>query len=82
MYRLFLATPEKVVFDDFIHSIIVPGTAGYFEILTNHAPVISTLKAGKLVVTDTHKKKIIWNISGGFLEMLQNQTTLLADSVE
>src|SRR5687768_3986541 len=82
MYRLFLATPEKVIFDDLVESLIVPGMVGYFEILTNHAPIISTLQAGKLTVIDQNKRKWVLAISGGYIEMSHNQATLLADSAE
>lgn len=81
MYRLFLATIENVIYDDDIESLIAPGAAGYFGVLTNHAPIISTLKAGNLIVTDKNKQKITWNLSGGFLEMSHNHAIILADGV-
>jgi F-type H+-transporting ATPase subunit epsilon len=82
MYHLFLATPEKVIFDDKVISLIAPGGDGYLEILTNHASILTTLTAGKLEVTDKDKKKWIWAVSGGFLEVIHNQAVLLADAIE
>lgn len=82
MFRLFLATLEKVIFDDDVQSLIAPGAVGYFGILTNHAPIIASLKPGKLVITDKNHNKIVWAISGGFLEMSHNNSTILADAVE
>lgn len=82
MYHLFLATPEKVVFDDFIHSLMAPGKLGYLEILTDHAAIITTLSIGKLTVIDKDKKKWVWAISGGYLEVSHNKAKLLADAVE
>lgn len=82
MYRFFLATPEKVVFDDLVISLIAPGTVGYFEVLTNHAAIISSLKPGHLIVTDKDKKKWVWAVSGGYFEMSHNEATLLADAAE
>lgn len=82
MHHFLLATPEKILFDDSIHSVIVPGEDGYFEVLTNHAPIISTLKQGKITLTDKNQKKWIWVTSGGLIEVLHNHTTLLADSID
>lgn len=82
MYDLFIATPEKVIFNDSIQSLNAPGSEGYLEILTNHAPIITTLQPGKLVVTTKNKEKRIWAVSGGFLEFSHNKASLLADSIE
>lgn len=81
MYQLFLATLEKVIFEDEIQSLIAPGAEGYFGILKNHAPIIALLKQGTLTVTDKQGKKIVWNVSGGFLEMSNNKTIVLADKI-
>lgn len=82
MYHLFIVTPEKIVFDDFVNSLIAPGTLGYLEILTDHAPIITSLTTGKLIITDKEQKKWFWAISEGFLEMSKNKATVLAEAVE
>lgn len=82
MYHLCLATPEKVILNGDVRSLIAPGAAGYLEILTNHAPIITSLIPGKLEVTDKAGKKLIWILSGGFLKVSHNQALLLADAVE
>jgi F-type H+-transporting ATPase subunit epsilon len=81
MYHFFLATPEEIIFDEMIHSVIVPGGAGYFEVLQNHAPIISTLKPGKITLTDKDQKQWVWTVSGGLIEVIHNKATLLADSI-
>lgn len=82
MYHLFIATPEKVVYDAQITSLIAPGGDGYLEILTNHVPIVTTLKSGKLTIIDENNKKWIWAISEGYLEFSNNKAAILADSLE
>lgn len=82
MFHLCLVTPEKTVFEDDIVSMIVPGTYGIFEVLQNHAPIISSLNAGRMVITDKDKNKTLWAISGGICEVSHNQAIILADAVE
>lgn len=82
MFHLFLVTPEKTVLDGDVLSIIVPGTYGTFEVLKDHAPIISSLTAGKLIITDTNKQKTLWAVSGGVIEVSNNKATILADAVE
>ena len=82
MYHLFIATPDKVVFDSDVKMLIAPGASGYFEVLTDHAAIISSLKPGKLEVVDKDDKKWVWAISGGYLDMLHNNATLLPNTAE
>lgn len=82
MLHLFLATPVQVVFDGPIESLLVPGTAGYFEVLKDHMPIIASLTVGKLAITNASKQKVVWAISGGIVEVFHNEATVLADAVE
>jgi F-type H+-transporting ATPase subunit epsilon len=82
MYHLSLMTPEKVIFEGQVYSLIAPGKVGYLEVLTNHAPIMTSLKPGKLVITDENKKKWMGAVSGGFLEVSHNNATLLVDAFE
>lgn len=78
MLKLKIVSPEKVVFDDAVENVIVPGTLGQFEILENHAPIISTLEKGNV----TYKTKIdnfSLKITGGFVTVQKNQVNICVE---
>lgn len=81
MFNLFITTPEKVIYNGDARSIIAPGSAGYLQILHNHAPIIASLTVGKLTVMDNEGTKI-YALSGGFLEVSKNKAVILADTIE
>ena len=58
----------------------VPGSSGQFQMLNNHAPIISTLVNGKVNVK-TEKETLSFDVKGGVVEMLNNKVMLLAESV-
>ena len=74
-----ILTPEKLLFQGEVKSIKLPGTNGEFEILNNHAPIISTLSKGDISITDTKNKKQNFSINGGVIEMQKNKIIVLAD---
>jgi F-type H+-transporting ATPase subunit epsilon len=82
LFKLTVVTPEKVVLDQDVRSIVAPGSEGYLGILTDHAPIITGLIAGKLTVTEPSQKTVDYAISGGFLEVSNNVATILADAIE
>lgn len=82
MYKLSVVTPERVVFEKDVRSIVAPGLEGYLGVLTDHAPLITPLKPGTLSVTDSDNNKSEYCLSGGFLEVSGNVATVLADAIE
>lgn len=82
MYTLTIVTPEEVIFEDEVVSIVAPGSDGYLGILTDHAPLITALVPGKLTVKDKGGGESVFSLSGGFLEVSDNAATILADAVE
>ncbi|NOY88125.1 MAG: ATP synthase F1 subunit epsilon [FCB group bacterium] len=82
MFHLSIVTPEKIFYDDEVKSLVVPGSEGYLGILSKHAPLITALKPGKLEFKDSHDKHVIFAVSGGFLEVSNNQANLLVEAVE
>lgn len=71
MLTLKIVSPEKVVFDGNVESVFVPGTLGQFEILKDHAPIISTLEKGEVrYVTDKETQSVF--IEGGFVSVQKN----------
>ncbi|SDT53503.1 ATP synthase F1 subcomplex epsilon subunit [Mucilaginibacter mallensis] len=75
-----ILTPDKKVFEGEATSVTLPGTLGSFEILNHHAPIISTLQDGKLVVRGSGKEEIFF-IQGGVVEALNNVVTVLAEGI-
>ncbi len=81
-FKLMIITPEKIVYDSSeVTSIVAPGDLGYLGVLADHAPLITSLKSGNLEITDVHGSKNTMVLSGGFMEVLKNTVTILADSI-
>ncbi len=81
MLNLEIVTPEKKIFSDTVESVNVPTTSGEVGILTNHAPLISSLKPGILSYTKAGaSEKMV--VSGGFIEVSANNVSVLADIAE
>lgn len=78
--KLTIITPDKAVFDGDVTSVTVPGTAGSFEVLENHAPIVSTLDDGKIIIRNGKSEEVI-TIIGGVVEVIENKITVLAEGI-
>jgi len=77
-----ILTPDKKIYEGDATSVTLPGTLGSFEILNHHAPIISTLQDGKLVVRGSSSgKEETFYIQGGVVEALNNVVTVLAEGI-
>ena len=79
-FKLIIVTPEKKIYEGEVTSVIAPGDLGYLGILADHAPLITSLKQGNLEITDPSGAKNTMVITGGFMEVVKNTVTILADS--
>ena len=79
MLRLKIVTPERIEFDGEVESVLVPGTQGQFEILKDHAPIISTLDKGLVEYGLPKGQKVQLEILGGFVEVQQNVVSLCVE---
>lgn len=70
-------TPTGKVFEGSCSQVKVPGSAGQFEILENHAPIVSSLEAGEVRLTLADGSRKVLSIQGGFVEVLRNEVALL-----
>jgi F-type H+-transporting ATPase subunit epsilon len=73
-------TPDQKVFEGQVDSATFPGSKGSFQVLNNHAPLISTLEKGKVVYKSNHSREEVI-ISGGVVEVLNNKVILLAETI-
>ena len=73
-----IVSPEKVEYDGTVESVLVPGTMGQFEILNDHAPIISTLQTGMVEYVNSEGKTQL-KIQGGFVEVQKNMVSLCVE---
>lgn len=78
--QLEIITPEKKVFEGEVSSVMVPGSKGRFQMLENHAAIISTLING-VVKVKTANGEESFDVKGGVVEMLNNKVIILAEAV-
>lgn len=79
--KLDIVTAERLMFSDEVQSVVAPGAAGELGILPSHAPLLTSLVPGELRITKDGEQSAIV-LSGGFLEVIGNHVTVLADTAE
>lgn len=78
-----ILTPEQKVFSGEVYGVQLPGIGGLFEVLDKHAPLVSALKDGKLkILKDKNNNTVSFSIKSGFVEVLNNKTTVLVEGAE
>ena len=77
--QLEIITAESQLYSGEVTSVKLPGMDGEFEILNNHAPVISTLNKGIIRVIDNNNKTENFEVNGGVIEMQNNKLIILSD---
>ena|SRR5687767_1918308 len=78
--NLEILTPEKKLYSGEVYGVQMPGISGSFEVLEQHAPLVSALKAGRLkVLKDKQNHFANFDIQGGFVEVLNNKVTVLVE---
>ena len=80
--QLDILTPEHKVFSGKVYGIQLPGTEGSFEILEHHAPMIASLGKGKMKVLKDKTATETYEISGGFVEMVNNKASVLIEDAK
>ena len=75
-----IVTPDQKVFEGEVISATFPGIDGSFQVLNNHAPLLSTLKKGTIVYKDKKNEYDVM-VDGGVVEVLNNKVIVLAESI-
>jgi len=76
-----IITPDKRIYSGKVKLVKLPGTKGAFEILKNHAPIISSLEKGTIKVIEEDGKELLFEVDGGVAENKDNKIIVLAESV-
>ena len=82
LFSITIATPEGKMFSGEISSCTATGVNGKFQVLTNHAPLISMIDVGKMKIELENKKTDYFATSGGFLEIENNEMNVVVETAE
>jgi F-type H+-transporting ATPase subunit epsilon len=75
-----IIAPDQKLYSGEVDLVQVPGSKGSFEILRNHAPIISTLDAGQIKIVDQKGSTIFFQVDGGVIEAKNNKIIVLAET--
>ena len=76
-----IITPDTTVFQGEIAKVRVPGKKGSFQVLNDHAPIISTLEKGQVIMVSPSGEEKIFEIDGGVIEVKNNNIILLIETI-
>jgi F-type H+-transporting ATPase subunit epsilon len=78
--KLSIISPDATIYTgENVHLVQLPGIDGSFEIMNNHAPLISVLKKGQVRVVNKNEAPQLFEINGGVIEVLDNKVLILAE---
>ncbi len=77
--KIEIVSPERLVLSEVVHSVTVPGTEGYFTVMDDHAPFMTTLRPGFITVNGLSGQDAIFFVKGGFADVSPEGLTILAE---
>lgn len=77
--KIEIVSPERLVISELARSVVVPGADGYFTVMGEHAPLMTTLRPGFVTVTDTANVAHVFYVRGGFADIAPAGLTILAE---
>ncbi|MDZ7742608.1 MAG: ATP synthase F1 subunit epsilon [Bacteroidota bacterium] len=77
--KLEIITPDETIFTGEVDLVQLPGLDGSFEILNNHAPLVSVLREGRIKIKAQGKQETFFEVKGGVIEVLKNKVLILAE---
>jgi F-type H+-transporting ATPase subunit epsilon len=77
--KLEIITPDKKLYEGEVKSAVFPGSEGSFGVLDNHAPLIATLKPGKVELIENNNNKVEFQLKGGIVEVQKNKVIVLSE---
>jgi F-type H+-transporting ATPase subunit epsilon len=80
--QLEILTPERKIFSGTVHGVQLPGTDGSFEVLDKHAAIIASLGKGKMKVLKDKNSFDMYEITGGFIEVINNTASVLLEDAK
>ncbi len=81
--HLSIVTPEKLFYHGEVVSVVLTAGLGSMGILADHAPLVSTVKAGRITAKSTSFEPLVFDLlTDGFLKISQNKATVIVDAVE
>jgi F-type H+-transporting ATPase subunit epsilon len=80
--KLDIVTVERLVYSKDVDMVVIPGSEGVFGVLPNHAPLLSAMNYGEMIVRRKDEEEQLFAISGGFVEVQPDKVTVLADAAE
>jgi F-type H+-transporting ATPase subunit epsilon len=81
-FQLDIVTPARTVYSGEVTSFTAPGVIGNFQVLFNHAPLLSAIGIGEIKIVEANGTQVFFATSGGFVEVKTNKVILLAESAE
>lgn len=81
-FHIEIVTPRELVFSGEASLVTLPGVVAPFQVLVNHAPIVTQLEVGDIKVVTSDNQELHFATSGGFLEMNHNRMTVIAETAE
>lgn len=82
-FNLIIIAPDRTIYEGRVSSLVAPAQLGYLGVLANHAPLIASIREGKIVFKEESGRSItLYNQGAGFLEVLKNNVTLLCRNIK
>jgi F-type H+-transporting ATPase subunit epsilon len=76
-----IITPDRTVYEGEVKTVRIPGRKGSFQVLSDHAPIVSTLDRGPITIVGMDDSETTYEADGGVVELQENKIILLVEKI-